>query len=84
MGSSVKDIWIKIRDDLDKGYTTVGDFQDLAHSGVDYNKKELNKRRNACLDWKTTFVKDATKYDYELFVNKVSDTQLFFRDPSGA
>jgi len=82
VGSKTLDVWIKIRGDFDVGYTTIGNLQDLAKSGVDYNQKELNKRRNPCLAWKSSFLKDSTKYDYELFVNKISTSELFFRDPS--
>jgi len=82
IGSKTMDIWVDIRGDFNDGYTIIGNFQDLAHSGVNYNKKQLKERRNDCLDWKSSFVKNIQKYDYELFVNKVSSSQLFYRDPS--
>jgi hypothetical protein len=74
-----KDIWAKLRDDLDEGYTTIGDFQDLSHSGVNYTQKELNKRRKDCLEWKDDFVDHDKKYDYKTFASNPSTQELFYR-----
>ncbi len=35
------DVWFKLRKGLDEGYQLIGDFQDLAHSGVAYNESDV-------------------------------------------
>jgi len=44
-----------VRDLLDEGYETLGHFRDLAESGVDYDEKELVKRRGEVLEWEAIF-----------------------------
>jgi len=82
VGTKVKDVWVQIRGDYNDGYTTIGDFQDLAHSGVNYTKKQLEKLRDACLQWKSGFQQNQLKYDYDVYVQKISTSELFYRDPS--
>lgn len=48
-------LWTKLRKQYKKGYELVGYFQDLDHSGVDYDGKLLQKRLKAVLDWKKGF-----------------------------
>jgi len=77
VGKKRKDVWLKLRGDLDDGYTTIGSFKDLA--GVSYTTKELNKRRNACLQWRSDFQQDANKNGYSAFVNAPSTEEIFLR-----
>jgi len=74
-----RDVWYKIREDFDQGYTLVGNFQDLNHSGIDYNQTELIHRRKACLDWKDTFSSHSSKFKYDIFILHPSTTELFYR-----
>lgn len=50
------DVWYELRLDLDTGYEFIGSFQDLDHSGVDFNDKDLKERRAKCLEWKDGFL----------------------------
>lgn len=60
-------LWEKVRDDLDLGYTVVGNFKDLydADAGIENpdskpkyrDKDEVKKRRKVVLKWKTDYFK---------------------------
>jgi len=71
------DVWHDIRKDFDSGYTLIGDFQDLAHMGVNYTEDELIKRRDKCLDWKFSFLTNSFDEHYASFLN-MSDPNRFF------
>jgi hypothetical protein len=45
------DVWDQIRGQIDDGYTVMGDFQDLAHSKVNYTPPDLRQRLDAVLKW---------------------------------
>jgi hypothetical protein len=78
-GPKGKDVWPKLRGDLDDGYTVIGDFQDLAHSGVNYTHSEMRARRDVCLKWKATFLGDIPRYNYDEFIGEASANELFYR-----
>jgi len=71
------DAWVKLRDDLDEGYTALGEFQDLNKTKVSYTTKELNKRRGVCLNWQQSFSKRNTTY--QTYILNPSTTALFIR-----
>ncbi len=50
-GTDGKDIWGNLRKHIDDGYTLMGDFQDLAHSSVNYTEDDLEKRLKDVLEW---------------------------------
>jgi len=74
------DAWVKVRECVDDGYTEIGDFKDLADSGVNYTQKQEDKRRNVCLDWKADYVSHAQEYNS--YILNASVTQLYNRDKS--
>jgi hypothetical protein len=77
------DIWKKIREDLDIGYTLIGNFQDLNHSRVDYDKNDLESRREQILQWKQDFLLHAAEFNYgEFVVSSASFDSFFDRDSS--
>lgn len=45
------DMWLHARKLLDTGYEEIGNFQDLAHSGVHYSAEDAIKRRRPVLKW---------------------------------
>jgi len=49
------DEWATIRRLLNDGYTLIGYFQDLAHSGEPYTAQTLWTLRQACLLWKANY-----------------------------
>jgi len=71
------DVFTALRDDLDEGYTLVGDFQDLQN--VNYTHEDYLERFNACLAWKVTFLVNIDKYGYKAYVLSASTTKLFKR-----
>eukprot|EP00696_Hemimastix_kukwesjijk_P012874 gnl/Hemi2/26193_TR8790_c0_g1_i1.p1 gnl/Hemi2/26193_TR8790_c0_g1~~gnl/Hemi2/26193_TR8790_c0_g1_i1.p1 ORF type:complete len:336 (+),score=125.83 gnl/Hemi2/26193_TR8790_c0_g1_i1:138-1145(+) len=73
------DVWRMVRKDLDIGYTLIGDFQDLNHSGVNYTQQELVERRTKCLNWLLQFSNNTLIYDYADFVLAAAHDQLFER-----
>ena len=54
-----EDLWLCIRYHLDKGYTAVGNFQDLYHAHVQYTERQLNDLRDEILNW---------KHDFDIFI----------------
>jgi len=74
------DTWFRIRTDLDKGYTLIGDFQDLSKMDVKYTKKELRDKRDLCLKWKLKFMENAIRYAYIRYLQRASSTVFYFRD----
>jgi hypothetical protein len=78
-GSHGSDVWPKLRRDLDDGYTLIGDFQDLDHSGVVYTRHDLELRLSKCLKWKTGFEADIQRLDYADFVKRARNDLMFFR-----
>jgi len=73
------DVWVALRQDMNVGYTVVGNFQDLNHSGVNYTLQELDERRNICLAWVATFTNNIQTYNYGQYVANPSPNQLYSR-----
>jgi len=61
-GSKKKDFLLKIRDDLDLGYETLGSFQDLYATGVNFTEKEATTKYKACVTWRKAFLKNLESY----------------------
>jgi len=80
--SSNVDLYYPLRDDLDNGYTWVGNFKDLADSGVNYTQHQEDELRKKCLGWKADFVNHTSYYNYFNFVANPSMTTIFNRDRS--
>lgn len=64
-----KDVWKMLRRDLDSGYEQLGDFQDLAHSLVEYNNTDVVTRREACLQWCSCIQNNRRNYCYDDYVS---------------
>jgi hypothetical protein len=73
------DVWPKLRANLDEGYTVIGDFQDLSHSGVKYSQHDLKQRLAVCLKWRRKFEVNMGVLRYEDFIKSARNDQLFFR-----
>lgn len=60
-----------LRKNLNKGYTAIGNFDDLQH--VNYTKSDRSKLLNKCLNWKSDFNKDIDNYNFKEYLNNVSE-----------
>jgi len=78
-GPKGEDVWPLLREDLDVGYTVIGDFQDLSHSGVNYTHHDLKKRLKTCLKWKASFLENEPKHGYDAFIRSALDGELVVR-----
>jgi len=65
--------------DVNDGYTLIGNYQDLNHSGVNYTNAERIQLLDQCLMWLDSFDKHMLEYDYASFVFSADPTQLFIR-----
>jgi len=74
------DLFLALRDDLNVGYTLVGNFQDL--SGVPYTHKDYKERLDPCLKWKTDFLAHWKRDNYDAYVHNISATALYTRPKS--
>jgi CHAD domain-containing protein len=61
-------MWESIRHHLDKGYTIVGEFQDLHNAHVRYHNDQLRDLRNKVLKWKRHFDAFRKKHDAMLYL----------------
>jgi hypothetical protein len=73
------DIFIIAREDINQGYTWIGNFKDLSDSHVNYTYTEMVALRNKCLSWQDTYFGHLKKYDYSNYFVTPSTTQLFVR-----
>lgn len=71
-GKSGRDLWSYLRSDLDEGYESLGSFQDLAHSLVEYNETDVVVGRDRCLEWKSKFQGNLYTYDYSTYLSSPS------------
>ena len=58
------DIWAEIRGLLDVGYEELGNFQDLAHSGVHYSEADVAERRAPVLRWYAAWLSAAHRSNF--------------------
>jgi len=79
-GPNGTDLYYPLRDDLDNGYTWIGNFKDLSDSGVNYTLKQEDELRNKCLQWKSTYLNHTSYYGYYVFISNPSTTTIFMRD----
>jgi len=77
------DVFSYLRDDLDVGYTLVGNFQDLSvvNKSGNYSREDYLQRLGACLSWKKNFTIDIEKFAYKAYVLSASTTKFFPRKP---
>mmetsp|Transcript_9653 Transcript_9653/g.23968 ORF Transcript_9653/g.23968 Transcript_9653/m.23968 type:complete len:415 (-) Transcript_9653:442-1686(-) len=72
-----KDIWLKLRHDLDEGYEVIGDFQDLAHSLVEYNATDAAQKLAVCLEWQSRFLANDQAWNYVQYAASPSHGTLY-------
>lgn len=73
------DVWEHAREDMNVGYTIIGDFKDLVDSHVNYTEKQLEKLRKECLNWQSDYNKHSIKYNYSYYLQNPSPSELFTR-----
>jgi len=65
-----EDLWASLRAYMDDGYTLLGEFQDLAHSGVNYTQDDLDERRGKVLEWYAQWMAANASSDFATYINK--------------
>jgi len=81
-GDSCTDLWGKLRKDVNDGYTLIGNYQDLNHSGVNYTNAQRIQLLDVCLSWLDNFTKDMKTYDYASVVWTADPNAMFVRPKS--
>jgi len=74
------DVWRILRESVNVGYTIIGNYQDLSHSGVNYTTIEMDKLLDICLTWKAGYYVQLQDYDFEKLVINPSFTELYIRN----
>ena len=72
-----QDIFLILRDSLNKGYTEIGDFDDLQH--VNATNSDIKKYLDKCLKWKDEYQSVQSKFDIDGYLKSPND-KLFFRN----
>jgi len=73
-----QDVWVMLREDANVGYTLIGNFQDLNHSGVNYTHAEYEARLQVCLQWQAGFYAHAAKYNYSSYAASPATNGSFY------
>eukprot|EP00656_Telonema_subtile_P054510 TRINITY_DN8174_c0_g4_i1.p1 TRINITY_DN8174_c0_g4~~TRINITY_DN8174_c0_g4_i1.p1 ORF type:complete len:636 (+),score=131.56 TRINITY_DN8174_c0_g4_i1:97-2004(+) len=72
-GGEPKDRLKTLEGQADAGYEKIGDFQDLAHSKVNYTKADVDKLRGVVTDWKKGWQTDLASFDYGTYVASATE-----------
>ena len=78
-----KDVFRKMRKDLDKGYEYFGNFKDkydmqgVSAEEAVYKKKEIKPLRKICLEWVENFTKLSRMNEYKNMIDNASDTPYY-------
>lgn len=75
--SQSPDLFLILRDDLNKGYTDIGNFDDLQH--VNYTSEDKDKLLNKCMKWKTSYQNDEGQYNFNRYLNSPNGNNLYPR-----
>lgn len=59
-----------LRKILNKGYTLIGNFDDLQH--VNFTEADRIKLLDKCLEWKGSYLDDIDNYNFKMYLNNVS------------
>jgi len=62
-GSNATDVWKSLRDDLNDGYTLIGDYEDL--KDVNYSVVVQQQMLEQLLAWQVTFMNHTAVFNYE-------------------
>lgn len=73
------DCFLVLRKTLNKGYTLIGDFDDLQH--VNYTESDRIKLLGRCLEWKQEFRDDIDNNNFKKYLTNVS-THMVMRPKS--
>ena len=73
---------LAIRSQLDAGYESLGNFQDLAHSLVAYNESDVIEARSACLSWRSSFLNEMLLHGFLGHLSQPSTGVLYHRKRS--
>lgn len=71
------DIFEIIRDDLNKLYTSIGNFDDLQN--VNYTSSDRDKLLNKCLKDKFNYLQDDQGYKFDVYIKSIND-KLYYRN----
>jgi hypothetical protein len=71
------DIFEILRSDLNKGYTLIGNFDDLHF--VNYTSSDKQKLLGKCLDWKSVFASDIGTCNFGKYLS-ASGSKLYYRN----
>lgn len=82
VGKKHKEMILVIRSELDAGYETLGNFQDLAHSLVAYNESDVIEARAACLAWRSSFIDKMLLDGFLGHLSTPSTEVLYYRKQS--
>ncbi len=80
------DLWQDVRESLDDGYESMGEFKDLFDvQGVEaddavYDEDEVAELRDEVLDWKEAFLEPSTQAKYAAYLASPSLTEIYERD----
>jgi len=72
------DIFYLIRNDLNDGYTYIGNFDDLQN--VHYTPEDMDKLLNKCLSFKNNYNNHSDRYNYDDYIKNPDLIHLYFRD----
>ena len=70
------DIWAEIRGLLDVGYEELGNFQDLAHSGVHYSEADVAERRAPVLRWYAAWLSASRRSNFTNYLDETPSAAL--------
>ncbi len=67
---------------MNVGYTILGNFQDLNHSGVNYTQKQYDALLGQCLSWSSNYTSMNVSYSVDRYVLNPDPVKYYFRDVS--
>ncbi len=79
---SEPDLWALIRESMNVGYTILGNFQDLNHSGVNYTQKQYDALLGQCLSWSSNYTSMNVSYSVDRYVLSPDPVKYYYRDVS--
>jgi hypothetical protein len=60
-----------------QGYEVIGEFQDLAHSLVEYNATDAARKLAVCLEWQGRFLANEEALNYVQYAANPSNDTLY-------
>lgn len=76
------DLWARVRNDINFGYTAIGDYQDL-NNIIDPEESVVEAMRNTCITWRDAFLANVEQYNYSsLFTSADISGAIYTRPQS--